>query len=489
MGLSREDAVSWLWALIVVIAGAAATLVSKQQFSIRSYGTETCYDVDGEPTKFCPFDKPWFAVLEMKFAMALCLPYLAARHALTPETKRNYAKGFVETPMMPRGRGGAAARGPIPKRRAGEFSPLLARATLNTSISAIERGRARSLSGDASLRRAAATDEFAASLRAVAAGAPATGSGPRTATWRSMVAAALLPAALDLVQTVVANVGLLWVDASVYQMARGSQVVFSALLTAKWLGRPIKRYEGASVALICVALVLVGAAGLAGGGGGGSSGAAPSSGGYRRKLAGLGLVTAGQAIGAVQNVVEERLLTRGARGLTPVVLTGLEGLWGLALFLPLAPLLTLSPTAGGAADAIWHEDFLDTVAKVADATRRSRLRAAIAAYVVCVGLLNVGGNHVTKRLSAVVRSILENLRTVGVWAAELALYRYYGGSAGEAWTTYSYLEAAGFTVLFLATLTYKGLLKLPCAGIYDAADTRPPRPPAPPSPYMASVRR
>ena len=91
----------------------------------------------------------------------------------------------------------------------------------------------------------------------------------------------------------------------------------------------------------------------------------------------------------------------------------------------------------------------------------------------------------TKRLSAVVRSILENLRTLGVWVAELAMFRASAGAAGEPWTPWSWLEAAGFALLFVATLAYKGLVRLPWPSLYEGALPRA----AAPSPYMASVRR
>ena len=94
----------------------------------------------------------------------------------------------------------------------------------------------------------------------------------------------------------------------------------------------------------------------------------------------------------------------------------------------------------------------------------------------------------TKRLSAVVRSILENLRTLGVWAAELAMYRIFHGAAGEPWHTRSgALEAVGFVLLFVGTLSYKNIIRLPCASLYDPPAR--PRIPIPPSPYMAATRR
>ncbi|CAI5745408.1 unnamed protein product [Peronospora destructor] len=93
------------------------------------------------------------------------------------------------------------------------------------------------------------------------------------------------------------------------------------------------------------------------------------------------------------------------------------------------------------------------------------LMVLILAYIVAVGTLNVTGNYVTKHLSAVMRSITETLRTLGVWS--LSLFVYYvmqwkdSTSPGEQWTTYSWLELLGFALMVYGTLAYKQLVCLP----------------------------
>ena len=61
-------------------------------------------------------------------------------------------------------------------------------------------------------------------------------------SWKTIKAVAL-PASLDLLNTVLGNIGLLYVDSSIYQMTRGSVVIFSAFLSVKYLGRTLRQFH------------------------------------------------------------------------------------------------------------------------------------------------------------------------------------------------------------------------------------------------------
>ena len=61
-------------------------------------------------------------------------------------------------------------------------------------------------------------------------------------SWRTVKAVAL-PASLDLLNTVLGNIGLLYVNSSIYQMTRGSVVIFSAVLSVKYLGRRLRSFH------------------------------------------------------------------------------------------------------------------------------------------------------------------------------------------------------------------------------------------------------
>ena len=197
-------------------------------------------------------------------------------------------------------------------------------------------------------------------LKALAARAPALAEAllandtPRQTPDRSAILAVAAPAFTDLLQTALAQAGLLFVSSSTYQMTRGSVVVFTCILSVRWLKQKLRPHHYVAVAVVCAAVALVGVAGRFGEKG------HTSLGSY---VLGLGLIVVGQAVGALQFCLEEHLMVE--RGLSPVVLVGWEGLWGVLYFVILAPVLSLTPDSDVAAAALWHEDFAETFDQLA----------------------------------------------------------------------------------------------------------------------------
>lgn len=270
-----------------------------------------------------------------------------------------------------------------------------------------------------------------------------------------------LPALLDLLNTVLGNVGLVWVSSSIYQMTRGSVVIFSAILSVKWLGNTLRQFHLYSIALVVVAVIMVGTAGTQSDGGTGAS--------FGEIIAGLALILLAQLVCATQIICEERLMNR--LDIPPVLLVGMEGAFGCAFFVILAPILTATPASSNPVSILWHEDFIDSFIQLGNS---SSLVLVCLGYFVTILAYNVSCNNVTQLLSAVVRSILEACRTLGVWAVSLVIYYSANGSTaesvGESWSKWSYLELAGFAVLLYGTFGYKALVKLPCVSEaeYDA---------------------
>ena len=131
----------------------------------------------------------------------------------------------------------------------------------------------------------------------------------------------------------------------------------------------------------------------------------------------------------------------------PVALVGFEGLWGLAYFVVLAPVLTFTPRSSEAISIVWHEDFGDTFVQLSNSTP---LVLLCLGYFVAILAYNVSANFVTQCLSAVVRSILEACRVMGVWVVCILLYYCFSGplsGIGEEWSDWSYMQLCGFGVL------------------------------------------
>lgn len=61
-----------------------------------------------------------------------------------------------------------------------------------------------------------------------------------------------IPTFFDLVATILMNVGLVSVTASVYQMLRGAEMLFAALFAVVFLGRKLNRYHYGGIACCLV---------------------------------------------------------------------------------------------------------------------------------------------------------------------------------------------------------------------------------------------
>jgi hypothetical protein len=92
-----------------------------------------------------------------------------------------------------------------------------------------------------------------------------------------------------------------------------------------------------------------------------------------------------------------------------------------------------------------------------------------AAVILCYNLF---GMFVTSYTSAVLRTILEGLRTACIWFANLLIYYIYvvnfnpSSDFGEWWNDWSYLQLCGFLFLLLGMFVYNGIVRVD--GLYYA---------------------
>ncbi|KAK7249265.1 HID1 domain containing protein [Aureococcus anophagefferens] len=228
-------------------------------------------------------------------------------------------------------------------------------------------------------------------------------------------------------QTVLSQAGLIWVSSSAYQMTLArSVIVFTCALSVRYMGKKMEAVHWVSVIIVCLAIVVVG------------------------------------VVGAVQFVLEEWLMNEC--DVTPTLLVGWEGVWGVGYFLILAPVLSYTPTVNddgelASASTIWHENFAETWDQLKNSTDLIILTIA---SMVALLVYNLVGNMVTKQLSAIMRSILESCRTLGVWVTSIVIYYgWHDSKSGEEWTNWSYLEFVGFVLLVYGTVAYKEILPIP----------------------------
>merc|ERR1719203_2355648 len=79
-------------------------------------------------------------------------------------------------------------------------------------------------------------------------------------TWRWKVLLVSIPAAFDLLATGLACVGILYIPASIWQMLRGSSLVFAVLLSIVFLKRKMWAFNWIGLFLCVVGISLVGLA-------------------------------------------------------------------------------------------------------------------------------------------------------------------------------------------------------------------------------------
>jgi len=269
------------------------------------------------------------------------------------------------------------------------------------------------------------------------------------------------PALCDMCATAMMNVGLLWIAASVWQMLRGSMVIFSALFSKFFLKRELHASHWTGVCIVAFALVVVALAAL-------NSPALPTDSSSEDSSAsssnedapvttaqaalGCALVVIAQIIQASQIVVEEFLLKEIE--LHPVLVVGLEGMWGTISCSILLCFTSYIP------EKVGGEKTLETLYMFFHNGKILGMGILYAAVILCYNLF---GMFVTQYTSAVLRTILEGLRCACIWVTNLFIYYVVVGPNphfGELWSDWSYLQFCGFLFLLLGMFVYNGIIRV-----------------------------
>jgi drug/metabolite transporter (DMT)-like permease len=259
----------------------------------------------------------------------------------------------------------------------------------------------------------------------------------------------LAPAMCDLLATCLMNIGLLWIPASVWQMLRGSMVIFSAILSVIFLKRRLWSYNWVGIGCVLTGLVLVAIACLMGHSTPGKQHATASE-----ELIGILLVVGAQVIQASQIVIEEFLLKNVKA--EPSLIVGLEGFWGsIVCSLLLIPVYYI-PTSS-AIGAKFHENTLDTFTMMGNSTQ---IFVTFFIYVFAILGYNLFGMMVTQTFTAVHRTIMEAIRTACIWVTNLFIFYVIDPNYGEKWIDWSYLQVFGFICLLVGMFIYNKVLRL-----------------------------
>ncbi|XP_058964706.2 solute carrier family 35 member F6 isoform X1 [Pocillopora verrucosa] len=253
------------------------------------------------------------------------------------------------------------------------------------------------------------------------------------------------PALCDLCGTTLATIGLLYVKASVWQMLRGSIIIFTGLLSKIFLKRKLWPIHWIGMIVTVVGLVLVGL----------SSVLRDKEASHPKAGLGIAFILMGQCVSATQYIVEERFLKE--KNFHPLQVVGMEGFFGFTVMAAVVlPVLYFIP---GSQPHHSYENSLDALLMIKNDTTLATL---IVFYTLSIAFYNFFGLTLTKSLTAVHRTLIDACRTIVVWAVELFIHYALHEDFGETWDRkYSIFQVDGFLFLMLGTALYNELLIIP----------------------------
>jgi hypothetical protein len=373
-----------------------------------------------------PFEKPLSTTFVMFVGMFISLPIFALK--LLWQKRRSCTTCTTCTTCA----GKRQQRAPHPDDR---FKPLPLEATLLGDDAPTPPGL-RGLRGDGGSDSGDADG-----------GAGGSGGSPLGISWR-LFFLLLVPALFDLVGTALAKVGLMHCSVSVYQLVRCTVIVFTSV--AKTLmGKRLPAHMWFGVFIVTVAMVAVSASSLI------APAAADGAADGKDPAVGILFLMGSCLVASLQYVFEEKVMSDD--GAHPLVVVGLEGFWGIVLFVSVVfPWAYILPGSDVGSLENCYDSFVM-------AKNSPPIQLALLGFFVTVALYNIFAVYLTHLMSSIWHAILDCFRPVSVWGTDLVIfYCISNGTFGEAWTNWSYLELGGMLLLFFGTAVFNGNVTFSC---------------------------
>lgn len=256
----------------------------------------------------------------------------------------------------------------------------------------------------------------------------------------------IIPSLFDLVATAFCMFGLRYVNASIFQILRGSAIIFVAILKHFALGDKQKTFQWIGIVWNVVAIILVGITALLTNASS-SEGPTTESGNYDNPLVGVALILTGALVQSLQYAFEEKVMKMDIPA-PPLLLVGMEGFWGtlicVCILYPLAFYLP-GPDHG------CIENYQNTIVMISNSID---IQSIFVLYFFSIFSYNLLACLVTFMLNSVWHAILDNFRPIFVWGVDMFIFYFITASFGEPWSPYCYFQLAGLFVLFYGTAIY-----------------------------------
>ena len=262
-----------------------------------------------------------------------------------------------------------------------------------------------------------------------------------------------IPALCDLTATVLQNVAFLYLKPSIWQMMRGSILLFTALFAIFYRHKKLILVDWIGVITTIVGITIVGISSVLSEGNDSGSTANVSTG---MQIVAMVLIVVAQGLQAFQTIVEEELLHDVDATESEIV--SYEGIWGLffSTFVSM-PLANIVPESLGEG---LFEASLESFYMIAHSWQ---LLLAILAYVVVIVGYNQSGMMITLFSTAIHRNIYEALRSIAVWVLSVIFYYAFPSlGAGEKLTLMSLVQLLGFSISILGSFIYNRVIKFKC---------------------------
>ena len=267
---------------------------------------------------------------------------------------------------------------------------------------------------------------------------------PETPAWMYYFLA--IPALFDLGATALCMMGLRYIPVSIYQLLRGSGIIFVAIMKQSVLGDKLHNFQWVGIFWNVISVFMVGSTAILAEGGSGDDLADDDS-NNSNALFGVCMVLLGAFVQALQYVFEEKVMSTDIPA-PPLLLIGMEGFWGTVFcVLVVYPIVYYLPGD----DHGSYEDPWNTWYMIANNTT---IQIAFAVYFFSIFFYNFFAVLVTFLLNSVWHAILDNFRPITVWIADLVIFYCITQALGEEWTHYSWIQVAGMVVLLYGTAIY-----------------------------------
>mmetsp|Transcript_38272 Transcript_38272/g.42323 ORF Transcript_38272/g.42323 Transcript_38272/m.42323 type:complete len:466 (+) Transcript_38272:61-1458(+) len=250
-----------------------------------------------------------------------------------------------------------------------------------------------------------------------------------------------IPSVFDLGATALCMLGLRYLDVSVYQLLRGSGLIFVAVLKDKFLKDKLYKFQWFGVFGNLLAVSLIGLTAVM-----------TSTSKYDDNsdvVWGISLVLLGSFVQSLQYVFEEKVMTMDIPA-PPLLLIGMEGVWGalfcLTIVYPIAYFLPGDDYNGS------YEHFGNTMAMIRNTPS---IQLMFGVYFVAIFSYNLFAVLVTYLLNSIWHAILDNFRPITIWLVDLFICYNVDSNFGEEWTNpYSWFQLMGMAVLLYGTAVY-----------------------------------